>query len=320
MTATETQTHTVTATANGAANGVNTPKEQHKTTGKFRYLKPDSYTGKPFAKIDGTEQSYKITQLEREVEDMRGRDDFDLNTSGFAVYREPSKFPTFTDDLDALQPYFRECEELLRRHVPGCKQICTFDHTIRRRADPEARQPVPQLHVDQTNVGAFWRVSNHMPAGEAEELAKGRFMVFNIWRPIKDAVVDFPLALIDWRTTKLEDFVDVDLMRRKHNDVNLTDEERRKELTDGAVWEGGYEKSHDTLMILPNDNHRFYYARNITPEEVIVFKNFDSHGEDQPNGIKGVPTRVAHSAFSDPDTPEDAPYRQSVEVRCLVFF
>jgi hypothetical protein len=37
-------------------------------------------------------------------------------------------------------------------------------------------------------------------------------------------------------------------------------------------------------------------------------------------GFPGLAVRTPHTAFVDPQTPPDAPGRQSIEVRCLIFY
>ena len=58
----------------------------------------------------------------------------------------------------------------------------------------------------------------------------------------------------------------------------------------------------------------------MTPDEVMLLKCFDSRGDGMPGGTKGLAVRTPHTAFIDPNTPKDAPGRQSIEVRCLVFY
>lgn len=60
--------------------------------------------------------------------------------------------------------------------------------------------------------------------------------------------------------------------------------------------------------------------KDMTPDEAMFIKCFDSHSEGQPNGRKGVAALTPHTAFIDPATPKDAKGRQSIEVRCLIFY
>jgi len=202
------------------------------------------------------------------------------------------------------------------------KKVVIFDHTIRRRVKDAPRQPVQQVHVDQTASAAEARVRRHLPAAEAEELLKNRYSIINVWRPIENTASDFPLAVIDWRTTKPEDFIKVDLLYPKRKDDENDDDRGKETLPDEKSYMStvGYEAKGETYGVAPSERHRFYYVKDMTPEEVILLKCFDSHGEGFADGKKGLAVGTPHTAFIDPDTPKNAPGRQSIEVRCLVFY
>ena len=106
-------------------------------------------------------------------------------------------------------------------------------------------------------------------------------------------------------------------------DSAMDDDDRGKEkLPDQQKYNSteGYEVRGETLGVAPSDKHKFYYMKDMTPDEVMLLKCFDSWGEGMPNGKKGLAVRTPHTAFLDPNTPEGAPGRQSIEVRCLVFY
>ena len=48
-------------------------------------------------------------------------------------------------------------------------------------------------------------------------------------------------------------------------------------------------------------------------DEALVFKVYDSE-------INGRARFTPHTSFDDPNTPADAPARQSIEVRAFAFF
>ena len=50
----------------------------------------------------------------------------------------------------------------------------------------------------------------------------------------------------------------------------------------------------------------------MNPDKVIMLKTYDS---DKDNA-----RFVGHSAFKDPTSKPDAPFRESVEIRTIVFF
>jgi hypothetical protein len=51
----------------------------------------------------------------------------------------------------------------------------------------------------------------------------------------------------------------------------------------------------------------------MTPEHAIMLKTYESETD-------GRARFVGHSAFEDPNTPPDAPMRESIEIRTMAFF
>jgi hypothetical protein len=66
----------------------------------------------------------------------------------------------------------------------------------------------------------------------------------------------------------------------------------------------------------------------MTRDEVVLIKQWDSagnlacsEGRQADSSSADTPCTFSfHSAFFDPQTPEDAPARWSIEVRCMAFF
>ncbi|ORY64067.1 uncharacterized protein BCR38DRAFT_433928 [Pseudomassariella vexata] len=287
------------------------------TTAIFRHIDLTEQTAnkKQWTKVDADVTSFKRLEHKRSVHDIRGREsDFTTDNSGFAVYTSPSNEKSFTDDATVRGGYYDEVEALLRKTHPGIKKVVIFDHTIRRRVPGAARAPVQQVHVDQSP--------------KAEELLKGRFQIINVWRPIENPASDFPLAVIDWRTTEPADFVPVDLLYPKRADsamdgnANDDDDRGKEKAPDETALDSteGYEVRGETMAVASNPKHKYYYLKDMTPDQALLLKCYDSFGEGQPMGRKGVAVRTPHTAFVDPQTPADAPGRQSIEVRCLVFY
>jgi len=294
------------------------------TTAIFKHIDESSYTSKPWAKVDGGGLSFKQADHTRSVTNIRGREsEFGTDISGFAVLNSPAKEKSFTDDDLVRSGYYGEVESLLRKNLPGIKKVVIFDHTIRRRISGAPRQPVQQVHVDQTPGAAAARVRRHLPEGEVDELLKGRYQIINVWRPIENPASDFPLAVIDWRSTSPSDFIPVDLLYPRRDSLDADDDDRGKERLpdlEKPTSTEGYEVKGETMSVAPNEQHKFYYMKDMTPDEVMLLKCFDSRGEGMEKGKEGLALRTPHTAFIDPQTPKDAPGRQSIEVRCLVFY
>src|SRR6266849_6683332 len=65
--------------------------------------------------------------------------------------------------------------------------------------------------------------------------------------------------------------------------------------------------------IANNPEHRWFYFPLMRRDEALVFKVYESAKD-------GRARFTAHSSFEDPNTPEGAPPRQSIEARTLAFF
>lgn len=217
------------------------------TTGVFRHLDPAAVD--PWAKVDADVTSFRRVERKRSVSNIRhhlrhpGDDDddgfgSDVDVAGFAVYHAPSQTQTTDpavffapDDSDVRDKYYPEVEQLLRDKLgPKVRKVAIFDHTVRHHDPAAPRQPVQQVHVDQTPKAAEARVRRHLPPDEADDLLKTRHQLINVWRPIGHPASDLPLAVIDWRTTAPEDLVKVDLLYPVENrDTGHGDDDRGKE-------------------------------------------------------------------------------------------
>lgn len=124
--------------------------------------------------------------------------------------------------------------------------------------------------------------------------------IINVWRPIK-TVFREPLCVADARS--------------------LSDNELHARLIREPVPQGQDAPAPITTQMKtylwslkpPQDpeQHKWYYASQMTPDEALLFKTFDTKGD-------GVARRVPHSAF---ETPYDCgPSRESIDLRCFVFW
>ncbi|PIG88641.1 hypothetical protein AARAC_000592 [Aspergillus arachidicola] len=298
------------------------------TTGTFTYIDPSSVSAstsgsvKPWNKVDVHKTSFSTIDCERTVTNIRhlesGVSAVSLDSTGFALVNHPVREKYFNEDSAVRGEYYADVEILLRGNLPGIKKIIIFDHTIRRREATSPRQPVRLVHVDQTPAAAEARVRRHIPdKKEAQELLKCRYQLINIWRPIGHNASDFPLAVLDWRSTMPQDFVKVDLMYPKQSENSSTEVLADEESIDSIE---GYERRGEQYVLSPNDKHMWCYAKDMTPDEALLIKCFDSRSQYEPHGIVGVASSAPHTAFEDPETPSDTTPRQSIEVRCLVFY
>lgn len=319
------------------------------TTASFRYADPATMNAagsplKPWSKVDTDASSYGRTERRRSVTDIRTAtlaSQFGVDAVGFSFLQDvPANEQLFIDDVAIRTGYYHEVEQLLREHMPRLcgervARIAIFDHTVRRHNPQSPRQPVQQVHVDQTPGAAAQRVRKNVATeAEAEALMRKRYQIINVWRPIGHAASDFPLALVDWRTTDPTDAVAVDLLYptwQADTGGEVLPVAERAQSTEGYAIRGKYTNrdgrttpanllAGETYSIIPNDKHKFYYVKDMTPDEVLLIKCFDSCSEAMVGGRSTVAAWTPHTAFFDPATPADAMGRQSIEVRCLVFY
>jgi hypothetical protein len=214
-----------------------------------------------------------------------------LDREGFALVRHPTVVRNFYDDKEVRAVYYPAVEAFLKATLKA-DRVFIFDHTVRKRVEGAAdvrgagpRQPSANVHVDQTERSGPNRVREHLP-DEAAELLKGRVQVINLWRPIRGPVRDTPLAMCDGQTVAPGDLVASDLIYPNRDGENYT--------------------------VKYNANHRWFYVPKMTADEALLLKCYDS-------ATDGRTRFVPHTAFADPATPPDAPPRESIELRTLVF-
>jgi hypothetical protein len=115
------------------------------------------------------------------------------------------------DDEEIQWLYYPEVEKLLLDNVPGARLIFLFDQTIRRSNANAARQPVNQVHTDQTARSAELRVRRHAANdSQAGEYLRGRYRIINVWRPINSKVESSPMAFASTTTTPDLDYVKIE--------------------------------------------------------------------------------------------------------------
>jgi len=222
------------------------------------------------------------------LEDLRGQEHkFNLDNNAFDTYQNVKSAldrSGFDDDTKVREVYYPEVEKLLLDNLPGANRVLLFDYTIRRPTGN--RNPVQRVHIDQTPWSAAERIKVHLP-DEANELLRGRYRIVNVWRPLNGPVMTFPLAVADSQTVSDSDLVPIE---HRYPDRN-----------------------GQTASVRFNAAQKWYYWSGMTDEDRLLLKCFDS---DETLGQWG---RVPHTAFENPNTPEGAVGRESIEVRALVF-
>lgn len=212
-------------------------------------------------------------------------DELSLDREGFELRQHKTAVANFYDAAEIRAVFYPEIEALLKA-ATGASTALAFEHDVRRShgtRTPEVRAPVPIVHDDYTEVSAPGRARLYLPQ-EADALLQRRYAVINVWHPITGPVLESPLAVCDAQSLDPSDLV--------------------------PTIEG---VKHEVYRFRFRPRHRWYYFPEMSTDEVLLLKCFDSVGD-------GRARFTAHTAFDDPSTPPDAPPRESIEVRTLVFF
>jgi hypothetical protein len=213
-----------------------------------------------------------------------------LDEQGFVFVEHKTNVADFHDAEQLKTVYYPEVERLIKE-MSGASRVEIFDHTLRsgdesEREEKLIREPVLSAHNDYTEWSGPNRLRELLP-DEADELLKRRFAIIQVWRAINKPIQANPLALADAKSVAMED---------------LLIAERRYPHRVGQTYRLKY-----------NPTHRWFYFPEMRRDEALVFKVYDSEKD-------GRARFTPHTSFVDPNSPPNAPARQSIEVRALAFF
>jgi hypothetical protein len=254
------------------------------------------HTGdKPVSGSDETSGRITHHKGRQDVVDVairNGRDlgETSLDRAGFRLVRSPSAVDDFYDDETLRRMYYPEIESLIAVQS-GATRVVVFDHTQRHgdqveQAQRHLSEPVRIVHNDYTDWSGPQRVRDLYPH-DAERMLAGRMAIIQAWRPTAGPVFRDPLAICDARSLAPSDLIAA---------------ERRHAERVGEIYHVAY-----------NPAQRWFYFPDMTSDEVIIFKCYDSRRD-------GRARFTAHGSFEDPSTPPSAPPRESIEIRTFAFF
>ncbi len=241
-----------------------------------------------------------------------------LDSNGFVLARHRSEVGDWSDEREVAAVYYAEIAHLVQA-LTGASHAFSNNH-LRRQSEPEAggdgplaklmaqsRGPVLGAHNDFTeaygegilktiaadgvpHTQTFGLTEAMLAAGVDEALLlASRILVVNTWRSVTPGPLQrFPLALTDRRS------VPADSLHRA---------------TIGKVPSGQPRGGIEIFSASHSEQHRWYYYPDLTPDEVILWKGYDSAE------VPAQPT--LHTSFDDPQTPPHARQRRSIESRVL---
>jgi hypothetical protein len=271
-------------------------------------------------------------------------DDAHILTNGFKLINAKSKLNAdeFLDHQKVRDILYPECESIAKQ-LTNAHTTYAFNHIARSEVNQRDTMKGKTIgrgrasHIVHNDYsGDFKKIVEENPAfcnaffrrrvASSQVSDAQRWVIVNMWRNIQHVapILDQPLALcdptsIDFERDLLAEKID------KYKDLPM--------LTNFAVYASRF-----------SPLHRWYYYPQMTASEVLVFKTFDAQVcalsgllsfllcLSQNRSLVAVSANlvyclqepfcnpVLHTAFIDSQTPEDAPGRESIEVRvvCLI--
>ncbi|KAJ5414302.1 hypothetical protein N7509_000929 [Penicillium cosmopolitanum] len=266
--------------------------------------------------FDGTiiESRREYAEVPVQVMDLRRQEQrFSLDRQGFQLLMHPSIEKDFDDTARIKDVYYRECAEVLQ-NITGATRVHIMSHIVRRQSWEKAiedekhlpdMEPVKQpstarfVHVDQSYTGARALLDLYLPE-ESEKLTKTRWAIVNFWRPIQ--------------TINREALCVCDAQSVSDQELRERPLKMAPQKCDAPAMADVYRMDNSMWSVVPPkcpEQHRWYYASHMVPDEALCLKIFDSK-------LDGTARRTPHTAFT---TKGDfGPPRNSLETRCFVFW
>ncbi len=270
---------------------------------------------------DGTDHGVVGVVIEpAPVDVLDGRAEFPgprLDESGIDLVPSSPPAVDFLDDDDIRRRYLPACRDLVAS-VTASERVITFDYNVRASGPDErgsrirrgqrVQGPARVVHGDYTLDGSRRRLLDLAAEHDLEAALSGeqRWRIVNVWRNRSSRpVVNQPLALCEGRSIKRDDL---------------------------AVFEIRYpNRIGENYFAMPSPDHRWWWYPELTRQEAILIKQWDSHGAmartaglEDDGDSSGPCTFSLHTAFTPHDERRDSVKhaalggRQSIEVRCLV--
>ena len=227
---------------------------------------------------------------------------FTLDDHGFCLGHHHSEITDWEHNYQADSAYARQVGEVAKT-LSGADLVLPMGGMVRSSGETSAviQPPAAEAHVDFTQSCAE-RIARSMYAkGCAEGPGYDRFIAFSLWRVLSPPPQDMPLALCDGRSVGDDEGTPntkVDVAEIPVGDALFASIEGEETMAAATIFHY-------------SPNHRWWYFPDMTPDEVIFIKLYDSDHRRA--------WRCPHTAFRD-NTRADARQRRSMEFRAIAYF
>jgi len=218
-----------------------------------------------------------------------------LDVEGFCLVHHRTSVTNLMSKREVLALYGPEMQELVGT-LTGASVVTAAPLGVVRATEATAtpttvHRPLRFVHADHSDRSATLSLQKRLSLPVEQPLPAGRYAIYHAWRVLTPAPQDSPLALCDARTVSSEDTVAADTI---------------------LDFPGSRAGRMEVTLFRHNPSHRWYYFPDMTCDEVLVFKDFDTD--------PAHPCKVPHSAFDDPNCPPTVPPRISIDLQLFAMF
>lgn len=231
------------------------------------------------------------------------QDQFKLSSHGFTLAQHRSRIGDFTDKASVEAIYPGEIMEAVKS-LTGADMVVPLGWVVRTAdATPGGgtQPPASDAHVDFTPNRATAYAERIYRKAAPDGPGFRRFIASSCWRAFSESPQDWPLAVCDGQSVAPNEGTP--------NVMVVVEALPDRETMYGPL--PGEDRMPAASIFHYNPNHRWWYFPNMTRDEVLLFKFYDS---DQSQAW-----RAPHTAFRDPSYP-NASTRKSIEFRTFAFF
>ncbi|MFK4380871.1 CmcJ/NvfI family oxidoreductase [Bradyrhizobium sp. USDA 223] len=217
--------------------------------------------------------------------------DLSLDREGFALVQHKTSCAKERDAEVFGDRYLEEMVPFLKDYFGASWVVPKRDGIIVRSAAKSTaagvRGTAGMAHIDYAPISAPMLAARENHVQGLPIRSYSRLMIIQAWRAVSPPPQDNPLALCDYSTV-----LDTDILVHDYiSDI-------------GADWK--------SCLLHYSPLHRWYYFPRMTPDELILFKGYDS--EENCNA------RAAHTGFDNRRACRDAQPRESMEARFYVYY
>jgi hypothetical protein len=226
-----------------------------------------------------------------------------LDREGFELIRQKSSCEGLHDPEVVREKYMDEMVPFIKDYFNASWVVPRRSGTYMRRSAGTAlpkngwnssellREPGGLAHIDYPPIAGPMIAAAENQVQGIPIRPYSRMMIIQAWRALSPPPQDFPLAFCDASTLAPSDISVVEYVSNLRNEANSVSK---------------------TTVIHRDEKQRWYYFPDMLPDELILFKGYDSDTHYAP--------RAAHSAFDNRRAQPGAHPRESIEGRFFVYF